>query len=67
MSLAKFCDNVIFLFLQFVAEFPSRLAPLLRIPSLVQMTPRERHAADMYMDELRELFEEWQAFRGHNP
>ena len=58
---------MIVLFLQFAAEFPSRLAPLLRMPSIVQMTPRERHAVDMYLDELGELFEEWQAFRGHNP
>ena len=53
--------------MQFAAEFPTRLASLLRIPAIVHMTPREGHAADMYLDDLRELFAEWQAFRGHNP
>ncbi|XP_057524140.1 uncharacterized protein LOC130803923 [Amaranthus tricolor] len=32
----------------FAAEFPTRLAPLLRMPAVVNMTPREREAADLY-------------------
>jgi hypothetical protein len=34
---------------------------------VVDMAPRERQAFDVYLDDLRDLFAEWQAFRGHDP
>ena len=56
-----------FCFLQFANEFLSRLAPLIRMPAIADMTPRERQTADVYMEEVRDLFAEWQAFTGHDP
>ncbi|XP_057538035.1 protein MAIN-LIKE 1-like [Amaranthus tricolor] len=52
---------------QFANEFPSRIAPLLRMPVVVDMSPRERQAADLYIDEVRELFADWQASKGQDP
>ncbi|XP_057529713.1 uncharacterized protein LOC130808250 [Amaranthus tricolor] len=51
----------------FAAEYSARLAPLLRMPAIAQMTPRKRDVADMYLDDLRELFAEWQQCRGRSP
>ena len=48
----------IFFFLQFPNEFPSRIAPLLRMPTFVDMSPQERQAADLYIGEVRDLFAE---------
>ena len=56
--------KTVILCLQFVNEFSSRIAPLLRMSTIVDMTPWERHIADVYVEEVRELFVEWQAFRG---
>ena len=41
-----------FFFFQFNNEWPSRVAPLVRFPTLAEMTARERHAFDMYMNDL---------------
>ena len=57
----------LFFSLQFANEFPSRIAPLLRMPVVVDMSPRERQAADLYIDEVRELFADWQASKGQDP
>ena len=54
-------------FLQFANELPSRLAPLIRMPAIADMTPREGQTTDVYMEEVRNLFAEWQAFTEHNP
>ena len=40
------------MFVEFAVEFPARLAPLLRMLAIVHMTPQERHAVDMYLDEV---------------
>ena len=49
--------------LQFLAEWPARLAPLLSMGPVEQWQPRDRHTAEGYLDELRDLFAEWQAFK----
>ena len=54
-----------FFFLQFLNEWSSRVAPLLRLPPVAEMKPRERQALDVYVDDVRDLFVEWQAFKGH--
>ena len=50
--------KTIVLFLQFANEFPSRIAPLLRMPANVDLTPRKRQTVDLYMEEVRDLFAE---------
>ena len=54
-------------FFQFLNEWPSRVAPLARLPIVAEMTPRERHALDVYLADVKDLFAEWQAFKGHGP
>ena len=53
-----FVVKTVVLCLQFANEFPSRVAPLLRMPTIVDMTPRERQTVDLYMEEVRDLFVE---------
>ncbi|XP_057530033.1 uncharacterized protein LOC130808597 [Amaranthus tricolor] len=50
---------------RFLNEWSSRVAPLLRLPPVAEMKPRERQALDVYVDDVRDLFVEWQAFKGH--
>ena len=45
-------------FFQFLNEWPSRVAPLARLPAVAEMTPRERHALDVYLDDVKYLFVE---------
>ena len=45
-------------FLQLVNEFLSRIGPLLRMPAVKDMSPQERQTADLYIEELRDLFAE---------
>ena len=45
-----------FFLLKFVNEWPSRVAPLLRLPPVVDMSPRERQSVDLYIDDIRDLF-----------
>ena len=59
--------KAVILCVKFANEFSSRIAPLLRMPSIIDMTPRERQTADFYVEEVRDLFAEWQAFRGLDP
>ena len=47
-----------FFLLQFANEWPSRVAPLLRLPPAVDMSPRRRQAVDLYIDDIRDLFSE---------
>jgi hypothetical protein len=49
--------------LQFANEFPVRLAPLLRMGPVEQWQPRDRQNVEGMLDDLRELFAEWQAFK----
>ena len=39
----------------------------LRMPAVVDMSPRERQTVDLYIEELRVLFAEWKAFKGQGP
>ena len=39
--------------------------PLMRMPAIPDMTPWERQT--VYMEEVKDLFAEWQAFTGHDP
>ena len=56
------------LFFQFLNEWPSRFAPVARLPpSLADMNPRQRHALEIYLNDCRDLFAEWQIFKGHGP
>ena len=54
-------------FLQFLNEWPSRVAPLVRLPPVAEMTPLETHALDVYVSGIRDLFAKWKAFKGHGP
>ena len=54
-------------FFQFLNEWPSRFAPLARLPPLANMNPRERHALELYLNDCKDLFAEWKAFKGHGP
>ena len=49
----------LFFLLQFLNEWPSRVAPLLRLPPVTDMSSRERQAVDLYIDDVRDLFAEW--------
>ena len=45
-----------FFLLQFVNEWPSRVALLLRLPLVAGMSLRERQVVDLYIDDIRDLF-----------
>ena len=47
-----------FFFLQFLNEWLSRVAPLVRLPRVAEMTPRERYVLDVYVSDIRDLFAE---------
>ncbi|XP_057524392.1 protein MAINTENANCE OF MERISTEMS-like [Amaranthus tricolor] len=51
----------------FLNEWPSRVAPLARLPPVAEMNPQERHTLDVYLNNVKDLFAEWQAFKGHDP
>ena len=57
-------------FVQFLNECPSRVAPVLRLPPIALiytlMSARERQAVDLYVDDVKDLFAEWKAFKGHD-
>ena len=50
--------------LQFANEFPSRIAPLLRMPAIVDMSPRERQTANLYMEEVRDYLPNAKLLKG---
>ena len=54
--------KTVILCVQFANEFPSRIAPLLRMPPIVHVTHRERQTADFVVEKVRDLYAEWQAF-----
>ena len=45
-------------FFQFLNEWSSRVASLARLPAVAKMTPRERHALDVYLGDVKDLFVE---------
>ena len=47
-----------FFFLEFLNEWSSPVAPLVRLPPVAEMTPLERHALDVYVSDIRDLFAE---------
>ena len=55
-----YLNAVYYFVLHFANEFLSRIAPLFRMPAIVDMNPRQRQTADLYMEEVRDLFAEWQ-------
>ena len=53
-----FCSHPIFAFFFVSNEWPSRVASLLRLPPVAEMSPQERQAVDLYVDDVRDLFAE---------
>ena len=62
---AVFCFS--FFFFQFLNEWPSRFARLAILPPVAEMNPRQRHALDVYLNDCKDLFAEWQEFKGQDP
>ena len=63
LNLFVFCYVLLTLF--FLLFFS--ISQLARLPPLAQMNPRERHALELYLNDCKDLFAEWQAFKGHGP
>ncbi|CAO2833506.1 unnamed protein product [Amaranthus hypochondriacus] len=47
----------------FLAEFPARVAPLIRMGPVANWLSRDKRAAEGYLNELRDLFDEWETFK----
>ncbi|XP_057535249.1 protein MAIN-LIKE 1-like [Amaranthus tricolor] len=51
----------------FLNEWPSRFAPLARLPPVAEMNPRQRHSLDVYLNDCKDLFAERKTFKGQDP
>ena len=60
LDVVLYVVNAVFAFLlfQFLNEWPSRFAPLARLPHVAEMNPRQRHALDVYLNDCKDLFAE---------
>ncbi|XP_057519402.1 protein MAINTENANCE OF MERISTEMS-like [Amaranthus tricolor] len=52
----------------FAKEWASRFAPVARLPTrIADLNSRQRHALEIYLNDCRDLFDEWQIDQGQSP
>ncbi|XP_057542492.1 protein MAINTENANCE OF MERISTEMS-like [Amaranthus tricolor] len=52
----------------FAKEWASRFSPVARLPTrLADLNSRQRHALEIYLNDCRELYDQWQTDQGQGP